>query len=189
MGPLFLIGLCALLFALEPLSNTVLAFDREKIRQFQLWRMVTGNLLHTNFHHLLLNLSGVLLLWALHGYYFTTARYLYLVLYCSVVTAVGLMVFSPNMLWYVGLSGTLHGLFTLGAYYDVKHRLKSGWLLLIGVSIKVAYEQLAGPSEDLARLIDANVAIDAHLYGYLAGLSLIMLLSLVSGKKAGTSQP
>jgi len=46
------------------------------------------------------------------------------------------------MVNYVGLSGTLHGLF---AFYALKEALggrKSSWLLVIGVMLKVASEQL-----------------------------------------------
>ena len=68
-------------------------------------------------------------------------------------------------------------LFTLGAYQDIKHGLKSGWLLLSGVTMKVAYEQWYGPGKGIAEFIEADVAIDAHLYGWSSGLLCILIMT------------
>jgi len=89
------------------------------------------------------------------------------------------------MQWYVGLSGVLHGLFIIGAYFDIQNRFKTGWLMLIGVWLKVLHEQIYGASESVAKLISANVAIDAHLFGTITG-SLIILYFFVfqSSKEA-----
>ena len=58
--------------------------------------------------------------------------------------------------------------------------MKSGWLLLIGLALKVGYEQREGSSEQVANLIDANVAIDAHLFGALTGVVIFMLMFITA---------
>lgn len=82
------------------------------------------------------------------------------------------LLFSPDLIWYAGLSGALHGIFAWGACVDIKEKMKSGWLLLIGLAIKVGYEQIDGSSEQVANLIDAKVAVDAHLFGALTGITI-----------------
>lgn len=79
----------------------------------------------------------------------------------------GLMIwlFAPNIVVYTGLSGLLHGLIVWGALEDIKRKLTTGYLLLIGVWAKVLWEQYAGASADVAMLIDSRVAIEAHLFG------------------------
>jgi rhomboid family GlyGly-CTERM serine protease len=176
IGPSILLVLCWGLFLFEPMSSEWLAYDRNLIEQQQIWRLLTGNFLHTNFNHLLLNCAGLILLWALHGQYFKTKQYLLFMTVLCLGTTLSVYAFSPQLRWYVGLSGALHGLFLLGAYFDIKHGLKSGWLLIIGVLVKVAHEQYYGASDDIAELIGANVAIDAHLYGCLSALLLISIL-------------
>ena len=183
IGPIILLTLCLSLFLFEPISSEWLAFDRDLIVQQQFWRLFSGNLLHTNLNHLLLNSAGVLLLWALHGQYFKTKQYLLFMTLLCLGTTLSIYGFAPQLRWYVGLSGALHGLFILGAYFDIKHGLLSGWLLLIGVLVKVAHEQFYGASDDIAELIGANVAIDAHLYGSLSALVIILLLYLKNIKR------
>lgn len=177
LGPLLLIILCAVLFLFEPQASHYLAFDRMQIEQFQWWRLLTGNLLHTNANHLLLNLTAVALLWALHGQYFTLANYTLMFFVLCISTTLLIYCFAKQLQWYVGLSGVLHGVFLIGAYFDIKQGMKTGWLLLLGVLLKVGHEQIFGASQDIADLINATVAIDAHLFGTISGLIMIVILS------------
>ncbi|GAB3024027.1 rhombosortase [Bowmanella dokdonensis] len=172
-GPLLVLALSLVLFVSEPASSQWLAYDRILIKSHQWWRLLSGNLLHTNANHLLLNGAGLLLLWALHGDYYRPGAYLGLLLGCGLGCGIGLYLFSPEMIWYVGLSGALHGLFVWGGGQDIRLGLRSGWLLMAGVWAKIGYEQWQGPSEEIASLIEASVAVDAHLYGAISGLLIL----------------
>lgn len=174
-GPLLVALICAALFLLEPFSHQWFVYDRTLIEQFEIWRFLSANFLHTNLNHLLLNVAGIALLWGLHGQYYNGFGYLSLIVFCSLVCTLLLFFFVNNLQWYVGLSGTLHGLFVFGAYLDIRHKMASGWLLLIGVWIKIGYEQWQGPSDQIANLIDAQVAVDAHFFGAIAGLVIVII--------------
>lgn len=174
-GPLLLAMICSLLFFLEPRSGDLLAFDRYAIDAYETWRLLSSSVVHTNGYHVLLNLAGLFLLWALHGELYKPVWFTKLFVWCAFGTAIGIYYYSPNMIWYAGMSGALHGMFIWGACMDIQRGMKSGWLLLIGVMIKLAHEQYAGSSESIASLIDANVAVDSHLYGALSGLLLYVL--------------
>lgn len=150
--------------------ESILIYDRSDITSGQLWRLITGHLVHTNFNHLLLNLAGLTMLWALHGDHYTPKTYLLAFITSLVVCSLGIYYFDPSMERYVGLSGVLHGIFVWGAILDIKKGWNSGYLLLIGVVAKVAYEQVFGASADVEALINASVAIDAHLWGTVGGL-------------------
>lgn len=175
-GPLGAITLAIITFILEPLSTKWLTYDRILISALELWRLITGNLLHTNLNHLLLNAAGILLLWALHGEHYDTVHYLKVLVVCCVGCTTGLYFFSPDLAWYVGLSGPLHGMFVYGAVLDIKKKIMSGWLLLVGVTVKLYLEQTGGASEQIESLIDATVATDAHLYGAITGGLVAMLV-------------
>lgn len=175
VGPLLVMLICAALFVFEPDSNQWLRFDRTLIEQYEFWRLLSANFVHTNLNHLLLNIAGIALLWGLHGQYYNGLGYLFLIVFCSLVCTLLLFFFAENMNWYVGLSGTLHGLFVFGAYLDIRHKMLTGWLLLVGVWLKIGYEQWQGPSAQVANLIDAEVAVDGHLFGAIAGLLVIWL--------------
>jgi rhomboid family GlyGly-CTERM serine protease len=178
--PLATIVVAVGLWLAEPYSSEVFAYDRNLISDGEWWRYVTGHFLHTNSYHLLLNVAGLGLLWALHGFYYQYKSIIWVILLC-IGTSSGIYFFSKNLVWYVGLSGMLHGLFIIGAYFDVTKKMKTGWLLLIAVWVKVIYEQYVGPSQEIAELIGANVAIDAHLYGTITGSLMILYLYFNKG--------
>ena len=99
----------------------------------------------------------------------------------SLVTGLALLLSSIQV--YVGLSGTLHGLFGLFALREALNGRKSSWLLVLGLVAKIAWEQLVGPSSTTGELINARVAIEAHLAGTLTGGSMA-IISFLMGKKA-----
>lgn len=147
----------------------------------QVWRAVTGHLLHSNHWHLVMNMGALLLMLMLHQLYYSLNSFALLLLLGCIGISILLYLFSPDIQIYVGLSGWLHCFITVGALLDIKHKIQSGWLILLGVIAKVTYEQWQGPDAELATLIDANVAIDAHLYGVICGL-LLGFVFVISAK-------
>jgi len=145
-------------------------YQKQLISQGEIWRLFTGHFLHTNIYHLLLNLAALIMLWLLHGRFYSKENYTALFLLTALIISVGLYYFSPDLQQYVGLSGVLHGVFVFGAIMDIRAKDKTGYLLFIGVWVKIAHEQIYGASTDISTLIAASVAIDAHLWGALGGL-------------------
>jgi rhomboid family GlyGly-CTERM serine protease len=183
LAPLLIAIISIILALLEPLSSDLLSYDRNQLNSLQLWRLITGHFLHTNVVHLALNISGLTLLWALHGHYYPRSRYLTVFITLCLGISLGLYLFAPKMYWYVGLSGVLHGFFVIGAYFDIQHKYKTGWIMLVGLFLKVGHEQIYGASQDVAQLIAANVAIDAHLFGTITGCFIILFFFVVSKRQ------
>ena len=77
-----------------------------------------------------------------------------------------------------GLSGVLHGLFGFWALAEVFDGRRSSLVLVGGLIAKVAWEQFYGPSTSTAAMIGARVAVDAHLFGAIGGLSMAWLEKL-----------
>ncbi|WP_299011835.1 rhombosortase [uncultured Shewanella sp.] len=165
---LFISLLCIVLFFIQ--QDTLLAYRRLDITQGQWWRIITGNLLHTNDWHLAMNLAGLWAILMLHKQHYSSIGLLLLFLVLCLLQGLGLYLFFPTLLGYVGLSGVLHGLFSYGVIQDCRVGFKSGYLLLAGVIIKVAYEQIQGASPEVVKLIQARVATEAHLIGLISGL-------------------
>ncbi|UAA40170.1 rhombosortase [Paraneptunicella aestuarii] len=183
LGPLILSSISCILFFLASDIQTTLIYDRIAVSAFELWRLITGNLLHTNGFHLILNITGLIILWMLHGDYYSPGKYLSLVLFCGLVVTSAIFLFTPERVWYVGLSGALHGVFAWGIYHDIRRGMKTGWVLLAVLIVKIASEQIYGANESIAELINANVAIESHLYGAIAGLFVAIMSMLTSGLK------
>ena len=173
--PLLLICIMVILELLKPVTVEWLGFYQESVFNGEVWRLITGQLLHTNFNHLLLNSLGVLLIWALHGEYFQLKNYFLLVFISALFIGLGLL-FFVDYHHYAGLSAILHSIIVYGSITDIRNKDKSGWLLLLGVFVKVSYENLFSASSQTAQLIEANVAVEAHFVGALIGILIAFLL-------------
>jgi len=170
LGPaiVFALALSALIFDVQ--ISDLLIYNRSLITAGEYWRIISGHFFHSNANHFLLNVAAVALLWALHGQYYSYKNYLLVFLTSAIVCSLGIYWFSVNIELYVGLSGVLHGFFVWGALMDIKHKEKTGYLLLIGAMAKIIHEQIYGASADVEILIGAIVATDAHLYGAIGGI-------------------
>lgn len=172
LGPLLLAALSILAFLCEPYSSAHLALESTWWEQGNYYQSISGHFLHTNYIHLAFNLLGVFLLWMLHGDDYDAYYYLINFLLTCVGISILILLFSPEISWYVGLSGAIHGVFAWGCIKDISKGLISGWLLVIGLVIKVGNEQINGAGSLMPDLIEANVAIDSHLYG--AGIGIVI---------------
>lgn len=107
---------------------------------------------------------------------------LVLVMNCCLVTF-GMWIFSPDIQWYVGLSGSLHGLLVtliIVDYVSQKHWLNI--FLLVGLIAKLAWEGMMGPLPGSESAAGGPVVVQAHLYGFIGGL-LISAYILIKNNK------
>ncbi|WP_068545472.1 rhombosortase [Thalassotalea crassostreae] len=179
--PVSVLVLSVLIYLLPDNLSSYLIYDRDLLAQGELWRLLSSHFVHTNFNHLLLNLAGLTMLWALHGDHYDNKNYGLAFIISMIVCSAGIYFFDTDMQRYVGLSGVLHGIFIWGAFLDIRRGWKSGYLLVIGVIAKVAYEQVFGASAEVESIINASVAIDAHLWGTVGGLvaSIGIIISIL----------
>lgn len=159
-----------LLMFLQLFQNELL-FKREAIYQGQWWRLISGSLVHSNMAHLMLNLAG---LWVAGFLFYDKLSALLLttsLVYLVIATGIGLFYFSPQLEWYVGLSGALYGLFLTGAVCAIKQRdYLIGFGVLIIVIGKTAWDIFFDTTSSTSGLIGVPVAADAHLYGMIAAV-------------------
>lgn len=181
--PLCLILLSSLLAWLG--INDELEFNRQLIEQGQLWRLFTSQFVHANWAHLGLNCAGIALIWLLHGEYTSPSRYGFNIATLAIWCGLGVFWFCPTITIYTGLSALLHGVIIWGAIKDVTVGLKSGYVLFIGVWVKLIAEQINGPSADIGALINSTVAVDAHLIGAIGGVLLgaSLIIKFISRNK------
>lgn len=163
--------------------DDLLAYRRDLILDGQWWRLFTGNFLHTNAWHLVMNLAGLWVILLLHEQYYRAKSLAVIVIALSVMQGIGLLLFFPETKGYVGLSGMLHGLFVYGAVLDITKGLKTGYLLTLGVVLKVIYEQSYGASSEVTALIGARVATEAHFVGLVSGFICLAFVYTASKLK------
>ena len=115
----------------------------------------------------MLNGLGVVLMWALFARdYSPLALGGYLSVRRRSPSAPACGSCNPELEWYVGASGALHGVMTAGTLAHLRRRDLDGWILAIFIIAKLAYEQFAGAMPFAGA---ANTIVDAHLYGAVGG--------------------
>lgn len=169
----FLVALPALLIALSGETvGAVMQYERPAVSDGEVWRLVTGHWVHLGWRHLALNLAGLFLVWHLFGRMLPLAGWLAVLLVIALSQSAALMVFHPEVLWYVGLSGLLHGLLAAGALAALRHMPLVGAGALLLLLAKLALETLQ-PGVGIAGAGDwlgGPVVVESHRYGALAGL-------------------
>lgn len=179
--------LCAIALLIQLGGNEAsewLRYDREGILSGELWRVVTGHLVHLGWPHLMMNVIGLLLIWLLFGHTIKPTSWLIICLTSTITISSTMLLFNPVLQWYVGLSGVLHGMFVAGAVVSIKAGYRTELMLLVLISIKLAWEQLRGPLPGSAEFAGGNVIVDAHLYGAISGLIVTLVLIALSSRSS-----
>lgn len=172
--PLLLAAVCLLVQALDWVD--ALRYERSLLAA-EPWRLFTAHVVHLGWVHLVLNLAGLLLIWALFGRALRPWAWGAALLVCALAVSLGLWWRDTDLAWYVGLSGVLHGLLVLGALASLPTERRMALLVLVGVAAKLAWEQYSGGDTGTAALVGGAVIVNAHLYGALGGLLSVPLLA------------
>ena len=170
---LFLFVIC---FTLQSAGMaSTLQFDRGLIDQGQIWLLLTGHLGHLNWAHWGLNMAGLVVVAVFFSLYGSVLDWLFVLLFSATVTGLGLYWFHPELIWYVGLSGVLHGLFIYGAIREIRYYPVSGYVLVLLLSGKLYWEYMNGALPGSEEMTGGRVIVEAHLYGAIAGLAAVSL--------------
>lgn len=156
--------------------RAALSYQREALPRGEAWRVLTAHFVHLDLHHAVLNAFGLVLMWALFARDYAPRLWLFIYVGACLCVSAGLWFFSPDVPWYVGASGALHGVMTAGTLAHLRHGNRDAWILAGFLTAKLAYEQFAGA---LPFAGSSTTIVDAHLYGAAGGL----VLGLIAGRK------
>ena len=167
--------LSILLIFMQFIQQDVL-FLRANIQQGEVWRLWSGNLVHSNYYHLGLNLAGF---WLFIFIFKDSINSLQLsIALFLLITGVGLGLYylTPQLQWYAGISGALYGLFIIGATYTLLEKdFITSIPILIAIPAKIAWDYKYGTGQDNADLIGVPVSVESHIFG----ISSAFILSII----------
>jgi rhomboid family GlyGly-CTERM serine protease len=152
------------------------------------WRLLTGHLVHANWRHAILNALAWFAIARLYTHELQPARQATFLAASALGTSLLLWLAAPQVAWYCGLSGALHGLFAAGAVLWLARAARASsagaWrrqlapaLLLTALWGKVLAEQLAGASIASENWLGVAVVARAHLFGAGVGTVAAVLAS------------
>jgi rhomboid family GlyGly-CTERM serine protease len=153
-------------------GREALRYQRTALAQHQWWRLLSAHLVHLGAAHALLDCAGLALIWSLFAREFSPRRWLIILLCSALGIDAGLWFLAPNVEWYLGASGVLHGALAAGAVAWYRRGDWMGLVVLVLLVVKLGYEQLHGTS-----LLAPGMPVvpQAHLYGALGGLIGLMM--------------
>lgn len=169
------------------IADTYLIFEGNKVLDGEIWRIFTSHFCHTNLPHLVMNLLALALLMSLFNEVYGVTLFLCVFILAAVAIGLGYVLFYPPDTRYLGLSGVLHAVASAGAIMSLNVRRLFSIVFLLGLISKLLYEYTAGASESLAEMIQARVAIEAHLVGALVGV--LFGSALLTHKKTHQKRP
>jgi rhomboid family GlyGly-CTERM serine protease len=176
-GPLALAALMSLLTMAGPNVIQVLRYDRTAVLAGEAWRLVTAHLVHHDLTHLAWNLAGLALVAWLFAAEFNTRQWLLILAASTAAIDVGFLVLLPQLEWYVGFSGVLHGAMAAGLLaWLTRTRDRLTWFVAAVFAAKLGWEHVAGPLPFTAVTLDLPVIYQAHSYGALGGLLMTAAL-------------
>ena len=152
-----------------------LFFNRNDINRGQWWKILSGNFTHSNIPHLLLNLSGTWLLVMLFVDSLTAKTFILSTVFLSAIVGFGLYLFTPELNGYYGFSGALYGLYFVAAVCAVlDNDFFTGISVALLITVKIIWDYFTGGSQASAELIGVPVANDAHLYGFIGSIIIVV---------------
>jgi rhomboid family GlyGly-CTERM serine protease len=140
-------------------------WQRDAVDTGEYWRLVSGHLVHLGFGHLWPNVVALAIIGLLFEDVFGNADWARLGAASMAAIDLGLYLLDPEVSWYVGLSGVLHGYVAAGALALIIRRERLGIVLAVGIAAKVSFEQVVGPVPFTAASVGGPVVVAAHLYG------------------------
>jgi rhomboid family GlyGly-CTERM serine protease len=125
-----------------------------------------------------LNGAGLLLVWFLVGEFLRARQWLVVTLISILGMDIGFWFLQPQLQWYVGLSGLLHGFLFAGIVAGCRKRKVEMAVLGIIVVGKLVYEALVGPLPGSELTSGGAVITAAHLYGAISGFMASTIMSI-----------
>jgi rhomboid family GlyGly-CTERM serine protease len=165
-----LIVVALILQLLAHVAVPLLRYERGLIQSGEVWRLLTAHLVHLGWWHLCMNAAALGMVSILLGDQLRTGEWAVVVVTSSLAVGLGLLAFAPSLVWYVGLSGMIHGVFTAGCLSLMRRSPPWGLVGLGSLAGKLAWEQWRGAMPGTESLIGGTTVVDAHLYGAVGGV-------------------
>ena len=164
-------------------ATNALRYERDLLSSAEWWRLLSGHFVHLSWAHLSLNVVGFWLIAFLYGQKVNPVCLLSIIFLIALSISIGLLVFTPEVNWYVGFSGVLHGLIIIGALKNFSDEPWPSGLILIGVFSKIIWEQLYAEENAMKHIIGGNVIYDAHFYGAISGTTIICVMYILNARQ------
>lgn len=152
----------------DPL-RLALRYERAALESGELWRLLSGHLVHLGTSHMLMNVAALGVIAFVFAPVLRARDWIIAAFSSALSIDFGLFVFDPDVVWYVGLSGVLHGLWAAGSIRAFALGRPGAGSLALLLLAKLGYESLIGPVPMTGEIAAGPVITQAHAWGALGG--------------------
>lgn len=167
----------------EPLRQA-LRYDRVAIAGGEIWRLVTGHLVHLGPSHMAMNVVALGVLAYVFERLLSDTDWWLGGLSAALAIDAGLFWISTDVRWYVGLSGALHGIWAVAAVRAFQQRRPEALAFLVLLGIKLGYETWLGPVPLTHAIAAGPVVAVAHAYGAAGGLTYAVATFAIGSRRS-----
>lgn len=167
--------LAALLAAAYLWPAGALEWSRSGISGGDYWRLLTGQWVHLGLNHLLLNLAGLVVTGLLFTKHPALPIWISYLILSPLAISSGLFLAAPELDWYRGFSGCLHGLLVFTALYNIRTETRWSLIILGFILFKMTAEVFLYPAVGENPLVGGQVIVQSHWLGALTGLAAGLL--------------
>jgi rhomboid family GlyGly-CTERM serine protease len=158
-------------------------YERVGLASGEVWRLITGHLVHLGWSHTAMNLAALAVLSYLFLRLMRPLDWFTAAIVSALTIDAGLYWLNPTVEWYVGLSGLLHGWWAAACVLAFRHARREAWVLSSLIVLKLAYEAIGGLLSLSGQLAGGPVIETAHLYGAAGGVLSALLTSAIRSVK------
>lgn len=183
-----LLVLGSLLSFLLPAANSYLLYDRNLVLSGQVWRLVTGVMVHFSWSHLVYNTLIMMLAgWMVEQ----NSRFIFiwLVLLTAILSSLYFLMFMPGMKQFGGLSGIASATVGYLCMANIRARSRGRWLwviILVLLVAKVTFEIYSQqPVFATYTSDDIRVVPETHIIGLLVAMVLVIIPFKITRKDKG----
>lgn len=161
----------------------ILKYDRNTVFDGEPWRFITGNFVHLGWAHFWMNMGALGLIWLMFAKRLSTPEWFIVLSVCALTVSTGVHIHNTEFIYYVGLSGILHGLVMAGVIRELK--FDRFFALTVGglTTAKLAYEQFNGALPGSESTAGGTVLVDSHLFGAIGGVLAMLIVWLIQKTK------
>lgn len=153
-----------------PAALAFLRYERAAVLGGQVWRLASAHLVHADVAHLAWNLAGAALVWWLFADEFTRRGWILVMVASTAAIDLGFIFLEPQIEWYVGFSGVLHGCMAAGLLAWLSKARDPATIAVTTIFVaKLAWEHFEGPLPFTSATLSLPVVVEAHSFGAVGG--------------------
>ena len=147
-------------------------YQRSAIETGQYWRLFSGHFAHLNHLHLILNMAAWVIIFLLGSKILSCYKWLVLLVVYPLAISLLFYFFVPEVTFYGGLSGVLHGIFLTILFSWARQGSRIAFLISVAIIVKVLYETFFQDSFLSDQLLNIEVVTEAHFFGAVIAITL-----------------